>query len=120
LPVGAANPGCIAGVVDGLDDHTKDRESLAFDVVRLDGRDRRANQPVYILHRLVFRFDDAHFTFTIAPAVVIVAARSSGGFKSQTPAARDGRMAPVRSVLSVILYLTSTDGRGTCFATAST
>lgn len=86
LPVGAANPGCIAGVVDGLDDHTKDRESLAFDVVRLDGRDRRANQPVYILHRLVFRFDDAHFTFTIAPAVVIVAARSSGGFKTQTPA----------------------------------
>lgn len=86
LSVGAANPGCIAGVVDGLDEHTKDRESLAFDVVRLDGRDRRANQPVYILHRLVFCFDDAHFTFTIAPAVVIVAARSSGGFKSQKPA----------------------------------
>jgi hypothetical protein len=37
LPVGAANPGCIAGVVDGLDDHTKDRESLALDVARLDG-----------------------------------------------------------------------------------
>jgi hypothetical protein len=53
---------------------------------RLLIRDRRSNQPVYILHRLVFRFDDAHLTFTIAPAVVIVAARSNGGFKSQTPA----------------------------------
>jgi hypothetical protein len=128
LPLGAANPGCIAGVVDGLDDHTKDRESLAFDVVRLDGRDRRANQPVYILHRLVFRFDDAHFTFTIAPAVVIVAALVERRFQKPDAsagvepgkAARDGRVAPVRSVLSVILCLTSTDGRGTCFATAST
>lgn len=127
LPVGAANPGCIAGVVDGLDDHTKDRESLAFDVIRLDGRDRRANQPVYILHRLVFRFDDAHFTFTIASGCYCCRAverrfqkpDASAGVEPGK-AARDGRMAPVRSVLSVILYLTSTDGRGTCFATAST
>ena len=41
LSVGAANPGCIAGVVDSLDDHTKDRESLALDVARLGANERR-------------------------------------------------------------------------------
>ena len=35
---------------------------------RLFARYRRPNQPVHVLYRLDFRFDDAHLTFTIAPA----------------------------------------------------